>query len=155
MTLQHVWREMDFWKLVTLLIAVFAVYVAYRQYTLGREKFKLDLLEKRFAVFAATRRLLTHVLHEANVSLEQVFDYRAGVAEATFLFDSDITDYLKSIDETALRLRTVMETMKPLPVGEVRTKAAGEVAEAVQWLTGQLPELKVRFAPYLKFRTWT
>ena len=62
---------------------------------------------------------------------------------------------LKSIDETALRLRTVMETMKPLPVGEVRTKAAGEVAEAVQWLTGQLPELKVRFAPYLKFRTWT
>lgn len=155
MTLEHVWQAIDFWKLVTLVVATFATYVAYSQYVLGREKFKLDLFEKRFAVFAATRRLLTHVLHQANVSLEQFFEYRAGVAEATFLFDDDITDYLKSIDERALRLRTVLETMKPLPVGEARTKAAGEVSETTQWLLDQLPELKVRFSPYLKFRTWT
>jgi hypothetical protein len=153
--LEYVWREVDFWKLLTLLVAAFATYVAYRQYALGRERFKLDLFEKRFAVFAATRRLLSHVLHDADVSLEQLFEYRAGVAEATFLFDSDITDYLKSIDEKALRLRTIMETMKALPVGEARTKAAGEVSEATQWLTEQLPELKNRFSPYLKFRTWT
>ncbi|MBI4190997.1 MAG: hypothetical protein HY525_10725 [Betaproteobacteria bacterium] len=56
MKLEYVWREMDFWKLLTLLVAVFATYVAYRQYALGRERFKLDLFEKRFAVFAATRR---------------------------------------------------------------------------------------------------
>jgi len=153
--LEHLWRDLDFWKLVTVLIAVFATYVAYRQYALGREKFKLDLFDKRFAVFAATRRFLTHVLQQANVSMEQLFEYRAGVAEATFLFDDGIVDYLKSIDERALRLWASMETMKPLPVGEARTTAAREVSEAVQWLADQLPELKIRFAPYLRFRTWT
>ncbi|MBI4190998.1 MAG: hypothetical protein HY525_10730 [Betaproteobacteria bacterium] len=45
--------------------------------------------------------------------------------------------------------------MKPLPIGGARTNAAGEVSDAVEWLTAQLPELKTRFAPYLKFRTWT
>ncbi len=155
MTLERVWQEMDFWKLVTILIAAFATYVAYRQWALGREKFKLDLFEKRFAVFAATRRLLTHVLAATNVSLEQLFEYRAGIAEATFLFDEDITDYLTSIDDKALRLRTTMEIMAPLPVGDARTRAATEAGELVQWLTDQLPELKIRFARYLKFRTWT
>ena len=92
---------MDFWKLITILTAAFVAYVAYRQYSIGREKFKLDLFEKRFAVFAGARRLLTHVLLNADVSLEQLFEYRASVGEATFLFDDDITDYLRSIDEKA------------------------------------------------------
>ena len=56
MKLENVWQEMDFWKLLTILIAIFLPYVAYRQYRLDREKFKLDLFEKRFAVFVATRR---------------------------------------------------------------------------------------------------
>jgi hypothetical protein len=149
-----IWRDVDFWKFATIIIALFAAYIAFRQYFLGREKFKLDLFEKRFAVFAATRRFLTHILQQANVSLEQLFEYRAGIAEATFLFDDDIVNYLKSIDERALELLTSMETMKPLPVGEARSKAAGEVSAAVAWLTTQLPELKTKFGPYLKFRTW-
>lgn len=85
----------------------------------------------------------------------QLLEYRAGIAEATFLFDEDIVDYLKPVDEKALQLWTATESMKPLPVGEARTKAAGEVSEAVQWLIEQLPELKNRFAPFLRFRTWT
>ena len=145
---------MDFWKLVTVLIAAFASYIAYRQWVLGREKFKLDLFEKRFAVFAATRKFLTHVLTAANVSIEQLFEYRAGIAEGTFLFDDDITDYLKSIDEKALRLHTTMEVMASLPVGDDRARASAEASDLIRWLTDQLPELKIRFAPYLKFRTW-
>ena len=38
-----------------------------QQFRLGREKFKLDLFEKRFQVFAAARRLLSHVLTDANL----------------------------------------------------------------------------------------
>ena len=85
----------DFWKLVTVLIALFAAYVAYQQFRLGREKFKLDLFEKRFQVFAAARRLLSHVLTDANLELTTLFEYRAGIAEATFLFDDGLTTYLR------------------------------------------------------------
>jgi hypothetical protein len=144
-----------FWKLLTVLIAALVAYVEYRQHRLGREKFKLDLFEKRFTVFAAARRLLTHVLCHGNVSREHFFEYRTSVGEATFLFESAITDYLDSIDKKALQLWTLTEEMKPLPVGEERSRVAGEISQTVGWLINQLPQLKIRFGPYLKFGTWT
>lgn len=106
-------REIDFWKVATVVLAILGAYIAYRQYTLGREKFKLDLFEKRFAVFAGARKFLTLILRDASVSREHLFDYRASVAEASFLFDEDITEYLRLIDSKALRLHTLEEVMKP------------------------------------------
>ena len=88
------WPVDDVWKGLTLLIGTGVGVVSYQQFRLAREKFKLDLFEKRFSVFAAARRLLTVVLSEANVTLPHLFEYRAAVAEATFLFGKDITDYL-------------------------------------------------------------
>jgi hypothetical protein len=89
--------DFDYRKLTTVVLATVAAYVAYRQYQLGREKFKLDLFEKRFAVFAGTP--------------------------------------------------------SPLPVGTERTQLCHEIHENLGWLVDQLPELKKRFSPYMKFKT--
>ena len=144
----------DIWKLLAILLAGFGGYIAYQQFRLGREKFKLDLFDKRFSVFAATRRLLSIILTEANVSLEQLFEYRASVAEATFLFDSDITDYLDEIDKKAFRFRFTREQIEVVPAVENRPKLVDEHHHIQTWLTDQLPILKVKFGPYLKFHVW-
>ena len=146
--------DLDFWKLVTILVALFAAYVAYQQFRIGREKFKLNLFEKRFSVFAGARRLLSLVLTEGNIKLEYLFEFRATVGEATFLFEKDITDYLDEIDRKALRLHTLHEKLKPLPVGEKRSCLAAEISDTLGWLTDQLPALKIHFSPYMKFRAW-
>lgn len=146
--------EIDFWKLVTILVAGSVAWVSWSQYSVNKEKFKLDLFEKRFQVFVATRKLLFVVLQKANIMIEGLFEYRANTAEAAFLFDSDITDYLKKIDEMALSLHTLHETMKPLPVGEERSEKAKAISDHLRWLTDQLPELKPKFSPYMKFKTW-
>jgi len=144
----------DVWKLLTAFLACFAAYIAYQQFRLGREKFKLDLFEKRFAVFAATRKLLSIILTEANLTTAQIFDYRAAVAEATFLFDSDITDFLDEIDKKALRFRFTNEQIRFAPAVENRDKLVDENHNLLGWLTDQLPMLKLKFAPYLKFHVW-
>lgn len=59
--------DFDYWKLTTVVLAIFAAYIAYQQYRLGREKFKLDLFEKRFAVFSGTRRFHTHILTDSDL----------------------------------------------------------------------------------------
>ncbi len=146
--------RLDFWKLVTILIGAFATYVAYRQYRTARAKFKLDLFEKRFQVFASARRFLTKILQKANTDLDALFEFRAGVAEASFVFSTDMTTYLDEIDRRALRLHTLHEQMNPLPAGEERTALAGTISQELQWLTGQLPELKKRFSPYMEFSRW-
>lgn len=144
----------DVWKLLAILLAGFGGYIAYQQFRLGREKFKLDLFDKRFSVFAATRRLLSIILTEANVSLEQLFEYRAAVAEATFLFDSDVTDYLDEVDKKALRFRFTNEQIRGVPPVANRDKFVDENHALHAWLTDQLPVLKMKFSPYLKFHVW-
>jgi hypothetical protein len=144
--------ELDFWKLVTVALAAFVAYVEYRQYRLGHEKLKLALFEKRFSVFAGARKLLSQILTGANVTLEQLFEYRASIAEASFLFGEELTDYLEKIYKKALDLRYLHEKMEPLPAGEERTKVAGEIRGTLEWLIEQLPRLKQEFSTYMKFK---
>ena len=147
--------DFDYWKLTTVVLAVFAAYIAYQQYQLGRERFKLDLFEKRFAVFAGTRRFLTHILEDGNLKdYKYLWEYRAAIGEAEFLFEADITAYLEDIYRHALKLKTDHDTLSPLPVGTERTQLNHEIHGNLGWLLDQLPELKKRFSPYMKFKSW-
>jgi hypothetical protein len=146
--------DVDFWKLLTVLVAVFAVWIAFQQYQVARNKIKLDLFEKRFSVFVGTRKFLSLVLQKGDVALDDLFSYRASIAEADFLFEEELVKYLWQIDSRALGLHTTTETMRPLPVSDERSRLAQRWADEIGWLTGQLPELKKQFGPYMSFRKW-
>ena len=92
---------MEFWKIVTIVIGLFATWISYSQYSINKEKFKLDLFEKRFAIFVGARKLLSIVLRDGNIDINDLYEFRANTAEASFLFDEDITNHLKDIDERA------------------------------------------------------
>src|SRR6266536_2186582 len=145
--------DVDFWKLLTVLVALFAAWIALQQYRVARNKLKLDLFEKRFSVFAGTRKFLSLQLQKGDVALDDLF-YRASIAEADFLFEEDLVKYLWEIDRRALGLHTTTETMKPLPVGDERSRLGQRWSDEIGWLNGQLPELKKQFGPYMSFRKW-
>ena len=144
----------DFWKLLTLLLAGFGAYLAYQQFRLSREKFKLDLFEKRFSIFSGTRLFLSHILADGKVELKTIFEYRAAIAEASFLFKPDVTDYLEEIYRRAVHMNALAMKLTAVPVGEERNKLVDEEGGELTWLTDQLPELKVKFGPYLQFHVW-
>lgn len=149
------WAWLDFWKLATITLASVAAWTSFQQYRLNREKFKPDLFEKRFAVFAGARTFLSHFFRDGDLkNLEPLWEYRAAIGEASFLFDDEVTKYLEKIYTRGVKLHTDGETMHPLPVGEERARLAGERSETLKWLIEQLPELKVRFAPFMKFEIW-
>jgi len=145
---------LDYWKFLTILVALFVAFVGYQQYWINREKFRLDLFEKRFSVFAATRKLLSIVLRETKAEYKDLFEFRASVAEAAFLFDADITNYLDEIDKQFVRLHVTHERLKGNIGAEERNKIMDENDQVLQWLTDQLTELEKRFSPYLKFKVW-
>ena len=115
---------------------------------------KLDLFEKRFAVFAAVRRFLSAIAAEGKFQMEQLFEYRRSVAEASFLFESDITTFIEEIDNHARRLWVVKEQDSVTPLGDEKARLAEEWGKEMMWLTEQLSELKPKFVPYLKFAVW-
>jgi len=137
------------------LIVALAAWIAYRNHLLNVEKHKLELFEKRFAVYKAVQVLLSRVLEEAAVKdLKTVFEYRRDTQVAHFLFDQSIVDYISAIDKKALNTWSKRESYLGKSEGEERTKLVIEAHDIMHELLEELPKLKDVFSPYLKFRTW-
>ncbi|TFG45596.1 MAG: hypothetical protein E4H40_08100 [Candidatus Brocadiia bacterium] len=139
---------------ITIIIGVFVAYTAYSQYRLSKEKFKLDMFDKRYGVYKNTQVFLSKILRDAKIEMKDIFEFRAGTQDSVFFFKEDIPNYLKSIDNKALDFWEIHESLNGVPKGEKRSKICAEETELLGWLTRQLPELKNKFSPYLKFKTW-
>ena len=137
-----------------LLIAGAVALIAYRQYRLAGERFKLDMFEKRFAVYKAAQRFLTVIFRDAKVDLDKLFDFRRDTQDATFLFGEEIPAYLGRLDKQALDLWETKSMRCDLPVGEEKSLLCSKESELLQALIGELPNLKNVFASYLKFDKW-
>lgn len=137
------------------LIATLVAWIGYRNHLLAVEKHKLELFEKRFAVYRAAQILLSRVLEDGAVKdLKTVFEYRRDTQVAYFLFDQRIVDYLSALDKKALDLWAKRESYEGVEVGEKRKKLVTEAHDTMQELMDELPKLKEVFSPHLRFRTW-
>lgn len=139
---------------VTIVIGVFVAFVGYQQYCINRERFKLDLFEKRFAVYKGIQVFLTYILINAKFEMAELFKFRANTQDAIFLFGEDVTNYISLVDKKALEFWSLSEELEGLPIGEERSKACKEKTCLLKWLIDELPQLKDIFSPYLKFKTW-
>lgn len=144
----------DVLKLLTFLVACALAYIAYQQFLLARAKFKLDLFEKRFAVFDAARKLLRAIAVEGPGEMERVYEFRAAVADAPFLFDPDVTGYLNEIDDRAVEFGALAKRMKHPPAGVDVDSLFEKEAAAHTWFKNQLLEITAKFMPYLGLHVW-
>jgi hypothetical protein len=143
-----------FLTLLTVIVGFLVAFIAYRQFILSKERFKLDLFEKRFAIYKGVQSLLSYILKEGNVTLKEIGQFQAETQDAPFLFNDDIPIYLKEIYKNAVHLWSTTEQRKAKPQGNERSILAKKETELVLSLTGKLPELQNIFSSYLKFKTW-
>lgn len=139
---------------VTALLVAIVTWTSVQQHNLAKEKFKLDMFEKRFAVYKGVQEFLTIIFQEAKFDLKQLFEFRRKTQDSTFLFGKDIAQYIDGIDKKALKMRTVAKQYEPLPVGQQRSELCEEETRLLRELIDDLPRLKEVFAPYLRFDKW-
>lgn len=135
------------------IIAVLGIYVAWRQHKLQREELRLDLYEKRFAVFQALMEFLRITLRDAKVPLARYFEYRTNTAQSVFLFGSEISSYLEEVGKKALKFRELNERLAAdaMPMGASRAELAEEESELLSWLSEQPAQAQSLFAKYIAF----
>ena len=149
--LAEVFSGFDLLKVLLTMNALVLTYIVYNQFRVTRNKLRLDLFEKRFAVFESTGKFIAKMVHETRPTLEDVFDYRESLREAEFLFEQDITEYLKAIDDKALLLWRIGEEMKGICDDVELKKVASAKEQTLLWLINQSRELPARLSPYLSF----
>jgi len=142
--------------LLTPLIAIIAVYIAYQQFIINRNRLRLDLYEKRFRVFNETKKVLHKINQDSKIDLIELRDFKFSTNESKFLFEVDITDYLEEIKKNSIELNHLTDDLNKLnqyPVGSKdREDKVQRYSELTSWFTEQYLNIEIKFEKYLDFK---
>ncbi len=137
--------------LLTPLIAIFGAYIAWQQWNLGRSKLKLELFDRRFALYKAIQHPVLHVLHTGSMDDKTYFKFRSEIGDAKWMLNEEIYKYADDDLTTKLAdLLTKVEEAKVLEVGEIRTRNVREQRELKEWITSQRPHIDEMFGKFLR-----
>lgn len=140
--------------LLVPVVAVLGVSIAYRQWRTAQNKLKLDLFEKRYVIYDASRGLLESVMTSGFVQINEIYPALAKMREAKWLLDDEVDKYLnKDIYVNMLKIQSLDVQLEDLPVGEARSAAVDARTALLEWLTEQYEHvLDEKFAPFLVLR---
>jgi len=114
-------------------------------------KLRLDLFDRRYKVYDATRNFLGAIIREAKFTNSELFEFYARTSDAEFLFGADVVDYLGQIRKRAVHMQTAQQLFEPLPVGDERSRHVQAAHDDLSWLSDQITAMTKTFAPYLGF----
>jgi hypothetical protein len=132
-------------------LSVAVVTIALLQWRVAENKLRLDLFDRRYKVYDATRKFLAVILRDATFTDSQLFEFYGGTSDTEFLFRSDVVDYLAQIRKRALDMRLHRNEYEPMPVGDERSRHVKAEHDELLWLTNQLTAMTQIFAPCLGF----
>lgn len=128
-------------SILLALIALIGAWVALQQMLIARTRLNHDLFDRRFAVYNATRKYIIKMLRDKGGSQEDGEEWYAVAITAPFLFDTEISDFLKDVSDRGSRIR-----------GRVGDKFIYEVPEHVaeyndhmMWLFAAQGKLEEKF----------
>lgn len=138
---------------LTLIIAGAAVWIAWQQFETVSHKFRLDLYDKRYAVYRGLMNLLAKIIADGEATKEALAAYYRSTDEKRFLFGDDIITYLQEVREKAVKLSSLRQLIHP--EGQVsekrRSDAIEENVDLLAWFDMQSEEAQRKFYRYLAF----
>ena len=137
--------------LLTPIIAILAVYIAWQQYQIEHHSLRNQLYERRYVVFKAFMSFLADIMREGKTNYSRVGQFYAEASEADFLFTEAVGKKRDELHSKGVHMVYLHERMYPsdgsqgLPVGEERSKVAKENTDLLKWFYDQIGEIKNLF----------
>lgn len=138
--------------LLTPVIAVVTTYIAIQQYRTNRLRIRLDLFEKRYAIYEGAKDFIFLVVRDGDLPNEAFFKLSDETQDAFFLFGRNVDGYIDILREKGARLKSLRERLsdQSLAVGEERSTLSAESAELSAWFGRQVLDSKRVFKKYLR-----
>jgi hypothetical protein len=87
------------------LIALIGAWIALQQMLIARAKLNIDLFDRRFAVYIATRKYIVAMLQHKGGTQEDAVAWWAVASSAPFLFDKEITNFIEEVNKRGVGMR--------------------------------------------------
>ncbi len=146
--------------LPTAIVGAIAAYIAWRQAQIAKEQKEIssanlnrELFDRRITVFETAWGIASKIILE-GVDNVDTFPMTNLFPLASFLFKSDVGDYLNELNTKIIRLRIIVQLTKNnsnvVPHDLIHERAAIEM-----WIGKAASEgIRNVFAPYLDFAKW-
>lgn len=136
--------------LLTPVIALLALYIAWQQWRTARSKFRLDYFNRRFPIYAAAMRLAAGIAKTTSVSYEELHGFLTKTREAEFFFNDDIKRYCDELYREALAIACGREKLKAVQSDAERSKSQDILLQRVAWFNEQVDEIPRKLDMFLK-----
>ncbi|QKV55720.1 hypothetical protein [Comamonas antarctica] len=117
----------------------------------ARDKLRLDLFEKRFAVYEAAACFIRDAIRLKNVTHDRRFDYLEAINSAMWLFDDTVVDHLDLIFSELYNLIEATEEIATEPDSDQRKAMITRKKGYLNNLRLHQTTLHSVMAPYLRF----
>lgn len=139
--------------LLTPLIAMVAVYIAWQQWQTNRQKLILDRYDRRLRIYEEVRKILSTVVRDAKASTDDLVKFKTAVSEADFLFGPEVTSYIDEIYSRGINLwrwsDEYRDSTQQTPLHYNHAEVCGGMQEERQWFVQQFQPAKLLFMKYL------
>jgi hypothetical protein len=138
--------------LLTPVIAVVTTYIALQQYRTNRFKFKLEMFEKRNAVYQGVKDFIHSAVRKTNLSTDDFIKLDEATQDAFFLFDEPVDKYINELRWKASKLNFMNEKIAEqiLHPYEELSQVEAERDGICVWFGKQHSESKEVFKKYLR-----
>lgn len=149
---------MPLWLQVTqaillLILSLLGAWIAYKQSQIAAAKYNLDLFEKRFEIFEGARDFVATIFQHAEFDNSALATYNYRTANAVFLFEPEIKEYIDALRRKALSLRMKQRQLKGAEGdAERHDRLVDELADLETEFATEHERLMAVFQPYLKLR---
>ena len=150
----------ELWKgapaaFVALTIGWIAAGIAYRQYQVAHAKLKLDLFDKRYAIYQETWRILSEAATTVPLPKHGMYTpFNNLIPQAAFLFGKPVENYLNEAVRQWAKLRA-LQTLTQGSVNAVQPADIAAHAELQTWFHQEASQgAKELFGRYLNFEKW-
>jgi hypothetical protein len=130
--------------LISLLLAVIALigaWIALQQMLIARAKLNIDLFDRRFAIYIATRKYIATMLQHRGGTQEDAVAWFGVASSASFLFDKEVSTF---IDEVSKRGSGMRARVGDKPIYESQEHVA-EYNEHFTWFAKNFDLLESKF----------
>ena len=129
--------------------AVFAIIIAYRQWRIAQNKLKLDLFEKRLAVYSCVSEFIANRASRSTDATEDI-KFLRGIESAQWLYDKSIVEYISGLWHKSADLACLVSELDGMPPSDERNEKVRAKHSLLKWFNDQHEVISKKFAPFLR-----
>jgi hypothetical protein len=123
---------------------------AEKQAETARNRLRLDLFERRIAVYDALMKMAAIAVADGDITHEQRRTCAIATKGAEFLFNKEILDYCDQLIREAVNLGLEKHRIDQFKFTGINSQTETSYSNRLLWFNTQIDEMPKRFAEFLK-----